>query len=242
MTNLFVGLCVLIFALTLAMGGLEQLRGLFGGMRHSSMLRWGAAYSGGTFPSQLLAEEPWRYLSAMFLHLGVLHIIFNSMALFDFGRAIEQRLGSARFVLIFLGTGVFGFVLSDLWYSLRYDAMVVPTAGASGGLFGLAAALVGYLYARRDPAYKDYLVHLAIMGAILGIALPVNNAAHVGGFVAGAPLGYLFYRENRPWRRARLMNWVAGLLVVASLGSIALSQRSPQWQVMRQIEHARGMR
>jgi membrane associated rhomboid family serine protease len=157
------------------------------------------------------------------------------MALWDVGRAIEQRLGSARFVLIFIGTGVVGFVVSEAWYVMNRD--IVPTAGASGGLFGLIAAFVGYLYAQGDPAWKQFLVRILIYAAIFAVALPVNNAAHIGGFVAGFPLGYLFYKEKRPWERRRLFAVLAALLVLASIGSIVASHLSPHWKELKRYEN-----
>ncbi|HEY3234190.1 MAG TPA: rhomboid family intramembrane serine protease [Polyangiaceae bacterium] len=232
MTKLYLGLCVLVFALTSVSGGVSLL-----GLSNSEALRWGALfYAPG---ARLTRQEPWRYLSAMFVHSGLLHIFFNGTALWDFGRATERRLGSARFVIVFILTGVAGFVLSELWYSWR--AVAATTLGASGGLFGLIGCLIGYLYARKDPVWKDFLIRVVVFSAILAIALPVNNAAHFGGFACGVPLGYLFYRERRPWRRNAVLAVIAGLLVLASFASIGLSYASPVWRAVRQAEIERGM-
>ncbi len=229
-TRLFVGLCALVFVfMTLASGKLE----LLGSGRPSEALRWGAIYT------PLLGSEPWRYLSAAFVHFGVLHIGFNMMTLWDLGKSTEQRLGAGRFVLILLGTSVLGFVASHVWYD---QALGRPafTAGASAGLFGLIGTLVGYLYAARDPAWKQFLVRVAIYAAIFAVAFPVNNAAHVGGFLAGVPLGYLFYKEKRPWKRNAVFNVIAVVGVVASLASIGLSHASPAWKTQRALELASG--
>lgn len=229
LTKLFVGLCLIVFAFTTAGAGkLDVLGG-----STSQTIRWGALLTGFGF------QEPWRFLSAMFVHYGILHVGFNMMALWDVGRAIEQRIGSARFVLLFLGTGIVGFVASEYWYAFR--GAYTPTAGASGGLFGLIAAFIGYLYAQGDPAWKQFLVRVVVYAAIFAFALPVNNAAHIGGALAGFPLGYAFYKEKRPWQRRWLFGGLAALLVVASLASIALSLRSPLWRVVRQIEIERGV-
>lgn len=229
LTRLYVGLCVIVFVLmTLASGKLEML----GAGRPSEALRWGAIFT------PLLAAEPWRYLSAAFVHFGVLHVGFNMMALWDLGRATEQRLGSGRFVLIFIGTSVAGFAGSHLWYELRGQPAF--TAGASAGLFGLIGVLVGYLYAAKDPAWKQFLLRVVIYAAIFAVAFPVNNAAHIGGFLTGAPLGYAFYKEARPWQRNAWFALVAAVLVLASFGSIALCHASPVWQQERAREIARG--
>jgi membrane associated rhomboid family serine protease len=228
MTKLYVGLCVAVFLAILA--ATKQLEMLGG--RDSELLRWGAV--GG-----LLGRiEPWRYLSAMFVHFGVLHIIFNGMALWDFGRYTEERVGGGRFVVIFISTGIAGFLLSDFWYSLQQVARM--TAGASGGLFGLVGFLIGYMYAARDPAWKSVLMRTAIYAVIFAIAMPVNNAAHVGGFVTGFPLGWVFFKERQPHKRTRIFNIVAAVLVVASFASIALSHHSPAWRIQRQLELEHG--
>jgi len=229
-TKLYVGICVAVFVMTtLASKRFEML----GGMRVSEALRWGALFG------PLGLAEPWRYLSAMFVHFGALHIGFNMMALWDFGRATEQRLGSGRFVLIFIGTGIAGFVVSDIWYMLRGAPAL--TAGASGGLFGLVGGLIGYLYAARDPAWKQFLVRVIIYAAIFAFALSVNNAAHIGGFAVGFPMGYLFYKERQPWKRDKWFLGVAIVLVLASFASIAACQMSGIWKEVRQQELDMGM-
>jgi rhomboid protease GluP len=238
LAKLYVGVCVIAWALmTLTGGGFS----LLGGTRYSVAIRWGAiATNFEPLLPDLGRAEPWRYLAAMFVHFGALHIGFNMMALWDLGRVIEQRLGSARFVLIFVVTGILGFVVSDVWYEYAASRAVV-TGGASGGLFGLVAALVGYMYAGRDPAWKQLLVRVLVYAVIFAIAFPVNNAAHAGGFVVGVALGFLFYKERRPWQRTRWLGWIAAALVVASLASIALSLSSDAWRVVAQEETRQGV-
>ncbi len=228
LTKLYVGLCVIVWVMmTVATQKFEVM-----GARRSEAVRWGAV-------AELLGRvEPWRYLSAMFVHFGALHLAFNMMALWDFGRATEQRVGAARFVFVFIVTGVIGFVASDVWYSLSGTPWF--TAGASGGLFGLVGFLIGYLFGARDPAWKTFLVRVVIYAVIFAVALPVNNSAHVAGFCSGFPLGFLFYKEKTPWKRQMVFNVIAGVLVAASVASIVLSHRSPYWRLIREAEIARG--
>jgi membrane associated rhomboid family serine protease len=238
LTKLYIGICVAVFiAVMIEAGGIKDIGG-----RHvplSTELRWGiliGAVVGVSEQLPIAFVEPWRYLSAMFFHFGVLHIAFNMLALLDFGRSTETRLGSARFTLIFVFTGVVGFIASDAWNILNALPMG-RTAGASGGLFGLMGALIGFLFAKRDPAYKSYLLHAVVFTVVMiVIDFGVNHAAHIGGFAAGIPLGFIFYKENRPWKRDVLFGWLAALLVVCSVGSILLSHRSPLWQYERQRE------
>lgn len=229
LTKLYVIVCVAVFVMTVLT---TKKLAMLGGVRPSEALRWGALF--GT----LGRDEPWRYLSAMFVHFGALHLGFNMMALWDFGRATELRLGSGRFALVFVGTGIAGFVVSDVWYAV--SGAPALTAGASGGLFGLIAALIGYLYAARDPAWKQYLVRVAVYAVIFALALSVNNAAHIGGFVVGFAMGYAFYKEPSPWSRNKLFGAVAALLVLASFASIGLSHLSGVWREVRQDELRMG--
>jgi rhomboid protease GluP len=229
LTRLYIGLCVAIYLFTALRGSFSFL----GGIPVSEALRWGALWG------PLGRSEPWRYLSAMFVHFGILHILFNMMTLNDLGRLLEPRLGSARYVIAFLITGVCGFVVSDFWYS--WTGTLTLTAGASGGLTGLIGVLIGFLYAHRDPAWKQVLTRVAVYAVILAMLMPVNNAAHLGGFVAGLPFGYLFGRERRPWQRNAVFAALAGLCVVASFASIALSHLAPVWKEARQEELHRGL-
>jgi membrane associated rhomboid family serine protease len=225
LTKLYVGLCVLVYVLSLL--ATKQFVGM-GGTLDSEKIRWGALI--GT----LGHHEPWRYLAAMFVHASLLHIAFNMMALWDFGRATEEQLGSGRFSVIFLGTGVLGFVASEGWYLIRGEPFY--TVGASGGLFGLIGALIGYVYARRDPRWKQFLTRAVVYLVIMSFLPFINNSAHVGGFVVGLPLGYAFYKERQPWKHDRVFGIVAGVLLLASVGSLALSQMSPAWRMTRQME------
>lgn len=231
LTKLFAGVCVLVFvAMVFEDPGGMQLS-LRSGFRVSTTLKWGALWPG------LGPVEPWRYASAMFVHVGgVLHVAFNTMALVDLGKTLEERVGSARFTIIFLLTGIVGFIASDLWSG-------APTGGASGGIFGLAGALVGYLYAAKDPHWKRFLIRLLVYALVFALVLPVNNAAHAGGLVLGGLLGYLSYLEaRRGWRRHRVFRLAAVLLAVACLASIPLSVRSPVWQQVQQLEWKRAER
>lgn len=218
LTKVYIALCVVVFVLTTVAGGKFELLGA----DPLVVMQWGALAGNPAFGS-LGVLQPWRYLSAMFVHFGALHIVFNMMALWDFGRATEQRLGGARFTIIFVLTGIIGFVASDFWFTVVTRAPYL-TAGASGGLFGLVGTLIGYLYAARDPMWKKFLTRFVILAAIFAIALPVNNAAHVGGFLSGAPLGYLAYRERRPWRLSPVFGLLAGVLTIASVLSVILSR------------------
>lgn len=238
LTRFYIGFCVLVYvAMSLGTEGPLDLMGA----DPVQAIRFGAVGS----PLGLGPAEPWRYLSATFVHFGVLHIAFNLVALYDFGKVLEQRIGSARFVLVLIGTAVLGFVASDVWQGFS-GAL---TAGASGGLFGLAGALVGVLLAAKDPAWKRFLTHIAILAVLLAVAfesgavtggrtVSLNHAAHVAGFIAGFPTGYLIRRGNRPSKRSVGLALGAGAVVLLSVASVALSAASPVWRTLALLRDA----
>jgi rhomboid protease GluP len=215
-TTFYVGWCCTLFVVRSVVTG--AWRGLGAVESMQDFWQWGGL--GGPVGQW----EPWRYLSAMFLHLGVLHLLLNMTALWQFGRALEREIRAGRFAVTFLGSGAIGFVVSDLWNMLR--GADVPTAGASGGLFGIAAAVVGYQYARRDPRYKALALQLLVFALVFAFVFNVNSAAHVGGALAGAPLGYWFYREKQPHRHDPWLAWAGALLGLLSILSVALCQIS----------------
>jgi membrane associated rhomboid family serine protease len=175
--------------------------------------------------------EPFRLLAAVFVHMGLLHVGMNMLAFTSLGRQLEPHLGSARFVIMFIGSGILGFVASEYWYDRS-----PPTAGASGGVFGQIGAFVGILYARRHPEWKRELARQLIYAGLLAIAFPVNNAAHLGGLVAGAGFGFAFEKERRNAVLTRGFGVFAVVLLLGSVASVVLSVVSDGTAVLRQVE------
>lgn len=237
MTRFFVLLCVGVYFImtfvAMPRGDPGALLRRLWALPNLQYLRWGALPYDSAFPSGLGRSEPWRFVAAIFVHMGVLHIVFNTSALLYYGRLLEEKIGSARFTIAFFVTGVLGFLVSDLWYA-RPEAAPALSAGASGAIFGIIGALVGYLFGRRDPEYRFHLMSAVVMGVIAAVVFSVNNAAHIGGFVTGLPLGLLVARERRPERIRWLVNVLAALAVVTSIGSLILVQRSPWWRLAAQ--------
>jgi rhomboid protease GluP len=212
-------------------------------LRHSELVRWGVLVAHERIIGPLAFTEPWRHLAAVFVHFNAMHIVFNMMALASFGRVTEGSVGPGRFAVIFVVTGVLGFVASDFWYLLWYG-FVPFTAGASGAVFGIIGAQAGEAWARRMPDWKARVsraIGLAIVLALLFGLSGVNNAAHFGGLFTGIALGYAFGKERRPHRRDKLFNRIAAGLLVASLASVLACNWSPAWEAERQSEIQREL-
>jgi membrane associated rhomboid family serine protease len=162
----------------------------------------------------------------------------NLLALVSLGREVERRYGTARFLVLYNLTGVLGFVASQWWYE-RTLGTSPPTAGASGAIFGLLGAEVGRMWAQRDPRWSRQLVNYLVGALIWNFVMPMNTAAHLGGFFAGAVIAALLEQERRPERLAVLARVLGAICVVGSVGSVALAARSPVWMAQRQLEIAR---
>src|SRR2546425_5830999 len=130
----------------------------------------------------------WTFLTAIYLHGGVLHILFNVLWIRQLGPAVEELYGSARFFVIFTVAGVVGFILS----SLLGHAL---TLGASGSIFGLFGAIVAFGQ-RRGGIFGGMMWRggrpFALVPFIVSCLVPGGaNPAHAGGFFGGPGAGYL---------------------------------------------------
>ncbi|MDH3284319.1 MAG: rhomboid family intramembrane serine protease [Acidobacteriota bacterium] len=140
-------------------------------------------------PAIFLAGEWWRLVNPIFLHGSLMHIGFNAYALANLGPIVEQMIGARRFLVVFFATGIFSFVVSAL------VSPGVPSVGASGALFGLIGFGIVHGYVHPGAGYRDVagqLVRWALFGLVMILLpMPIDHAAHFGGFAAGAALGWL---------------------------------------------------
>ena len=202
-------------------GGLSILWGLSGETQYRL---------GMSIPLQylILSNEWWRLVTAMFLHGGLLHIGFNMMALMQFGPAIEELYGSARYLFIYVFTGAFGFLLSA--YAGHFSL------GASGALLGLVGVMLAVTSKRGGSYMRDLrsrLISSVVILFVLGFSgfMAMDNWAHGGGLAAGFVLGKIF-ADRQPTsvgerRMAYTLGWLAGLVVVASFVLMLVHYRDP---------------
>jgi rhomboid protease GluP len=155
----------------------------------------------------------------MFLHGGLLHIGMNMWCLVDLGPQVESLFSTTKFTVLYLVTGVVGFLLSLLWSP--YGISV----GASGAILGLIGILIGasFHHGHLGKEYRSQLWKWVMYIAIIGLFFHIDNAAHFGGLVSGLALGY-FIPEGEPTTRPgeNLWNALAVLSVVAIGASFVL--------------------
>lgn len=219
---------------------------LSGGTENFEVLR---AY-GAKFNSLINAGEWWRLVTPVFIHIGWLHLFVNMYSLFMLGPYVERLYGSARFVFFWIATGVAGVAASYFASSVGGQPGFLgrflfrggdgPSAGASGALFGLVGVLFvfGIKFRHELPegfkrAFGFGMLPTILLNLAIGYTIPfIDNAAHLGGFAAGAVLA-LFVGYKRPGQKASVaFAWhalqIAALaLVVVGFGEVALRFDGP---------------
>jgi rhomboid protease GluP len=148
--------------------------------------------SGSIDPFIIETGEWWRLVTAMFLHIGLLHLLFNSWALYQLGSLFEFMFGTRRFLTIYFVSGIMASLASVIF--TRSIA-----AGASGAIFGILGALIVAI--RRSPRWRheswtrglvQQLLFWAALNVFLGFSVPgIDNAAHIGGMITGMIFGLL---------------------------------------------------
>jgi len=166
---------------------------------------------GSSSPADLLHGRWWTVVSAIYLHGGLLHIVFNVLWTKSLGPGAQQAFGPARFFVIWTVAGASGFLLSGLSPS--------PSVGASGSIFGLMAALIVYGRAVGESVMTRQIWQWALILGVMGFVMRgVDNFAHAGGF-AGGWIAAMYYRRmiGRPEGRGTT------LLALALVGVTAFS-------------------
>ncbi len=193
----------------------------FGGISNRVLMMLGAS-----LPLQyiLYFGQAWRFVTAIFLHASLIHIGFNMWVLIDIGPIVEEVYGSPRFLWLFVVTGTIGYMASSF---IGYMSI-----GASGALLGLIGALLAVTMKHKQSATAQmvrsqlirWLIYIAILGFLPG--LHIDNAAHLGGLVAGFLMGWVMM--DRPpvnpaeRKKAYALGWLAGAVVVVCFAFMLL--------------------
>lgn len=159
------------------------------------LIKWGANVLPFT-----MGDEPWRLVSSAFLHIGLMHLLFNGFAMYFFGQIAEPMFGSAKFLALFLLAAIGGNLLNSYvtWQGiLEGNGQAGLSAGASGGIMGIGAALLvaAFFKISVNGLMLNLRSLLFIMGInlVYGFAVPgIDNAGHIGGAVTGLIIASAF--------------------------------------------------
>lgn len=171
---------------------------------------------GALVPSMVWAGQWWRLVTFNFLHIGLMHLMFNSAALFSIGPQVEAIFGSQKFVFAYVATGIASGVASLVF-------LPGGTAGASGAIFGLIGLMAVYGYRLGGSfgrALTRQMLIWAGIGIMFGFFIGANNVAHVGGFIAGGAFGFVL-APDAPSTASSAARWNAA--AIGCIGLVAIS-------------------
>lgn len=159
--------------------------------------------------SSIQAWQVWRLVTPIFIHFGIMHLVFNLWMLYDFGGQVENQLQFWRFLALVLIVAVVSNVVQVLTDSFMKQPEF-PYAGNHGGMSGVVYGLLGFLYIRSTvlqdrafhlPSQTAFIAFLWLVGCIFWNYLPRNlvgedapyiaNGAHVGGLLIGMALAFI---------------------------------------------------
>lgn len=148
------------------------------GVQHSLAIKYGKQY--------------WRFVTPIFLHGGLIHMISNSYFLFICGELVEKYIGKTKFVIFYLVTGIVGNIVSFFTIDPR-----VASLGASGACLGIGGVLV-YMWLNKQSNFLKYysgitsLIIMIVINIFYGFTTTgIDNGAHVGGFISGFVLAFI---------------------------------------------------
>jgi membrane associated rhomboid family serine protease len=220
-TVILLGALVLVYIAEVVVGGPGSL---VSGPDGLTLVKMGASIGVAQLPSGELVGiatgEYWRMITATFLHVGIFHLLMNGYALYIFGSVLEAEEGSVRFLTIYAVTA-----LAASAASYAFGDPLVPSAGASGAIFGLFGAFLGTAWVKRDNPYYAARVRnaawLIVVNAFIAFSVSgIDWRAHLGGLVAGIVLGVV----------AALRRTTSSLFLIACAAVLAVSVGLTVWR------------
>jgi len=183
-----------------------------------TLIQYGAKYN-----PLIMEGEWWRFFTPIILHIGLLHLLMNSVALYYLGTLVERIYGSGRFVFIYIFAGFAGSLGSFIWNTSI-------SAGASGAIFGCFGALL--FLARTNPRFffrtmgSSFIV-IIVINLIFGFVAPnVDNAGHIGGLVGGFLAASIVSLPKQKKLYIQIPAFICTLLLVGSLLFYGYHERS----------------
>jgi len=207
-TYLLIGLCFVLFLLMYILGN--------GSEDAYTLLKFGANYA------QLIRSgEIFRLITSAFLHIGVMHIVFNMYALYIVGPQIENFYGKAKFVAIYLLSALAGSLMSMIFVR---DAI---SAGASGAIFGLFGSLLYFGYHYRiylGNIMRSQVIPLIILNLFLGFIISgIDVSAHIGGLIAGILSSMALGVKYKSTKADKINGWILLIMFFTFIGFLAFN-------------------
>lgn len=176
---------------------------------------------GAKWNPSIVAGEYWRLITPMFLHIGWLHLIFNSVALFFLGGAVERIFGTPRFTLMYVFAGFTGALAS-------FAFTPHLSAGASGAIFGCFGALLYFGLKNRNLFFRTMgrdVIFILILNLGIGFAIPmIDNYGHIGGLIGGFLAAAMVNLPRQAHWKERWMALFVSLIAILVVSWIGFAQ------------------
>lgn len=200
-TPIIIAICILVFISMYIFGnGSEDI---------TTLLLFGANYK-----PLIQIGQVWRLFTSIFLHIGIIHLIVNMYALFIIGKQLENFLGKWKYLVVFIGSGIVGSLLSVVLHSS-------VSAGASGAIFGLLGSLLYFGYHYRlylGSVLKTQVIPIIILNLLIGFLLPgIDNFAHIGGLVGGYLLTMVLGIPGKSRKSDQINGFIVLILLIGFL-------------------------
>jgi rhomboid protease GluP len=180
---------------------------------HEALITWTSINTDNTFadPGTAIHGQPWRLVTPLVVHFGLLHVALNMATLVIIGRPVEKVVGPYAFVGAYLLSGMGGQIASDVWYG-----QTVLSGGASGAIFGIVGVMIGDFVGTRwagragrvstqrwqfnPDAVKAFAIQAAVWLVLFSVLTGyIDNAAHSGGVTVGLVSGVgLAWANSKP--------------------------------------------
>lgn len=200
-TPIIILLCVIVFVLMYVLGnGSENIETL--------------VMFGANWQPLVKAGEVWRLFTSMFLHIGIIHLVCNMYSLWIIGRQLETFLGKFKFLIVYLGSGILGSLLSVVVHSS-------VSAGASGAIFGLMGSLLYFGYHYRlylGSVMKTQVIPVILINLLIGFTLSgIDNFAHIGGLIGGYLFTMALGVPGKSKTSEKVNGWIVIIVLIAFL-------------------------
>ena len=188
--------------------------------------------AGANLNPYTLGGEPWRIITSMFLHFGIVHLLVNMYGLYVLGAILEPALGTTRFLLLYFFCGIAAGIASLIFN------LYVPSAGASGAIFGLfgyrlGAEFIGSFHDRQKllNVLINFVIFVAINGYI-STQVNVDMAGHIGGCLAGLLLAIFHFKLGLVKQKKHLAVFV---VILASTLLVLPKDQLRYYQIFQRV-------
>jgi rhomboid protease GluP len=210
----FLAVCIAVYLAMIATGA------HFADPHNRALIAWGGNYRVATLDAQ-----GWRLFTSLFVHGGLVHVLVNGISILDICAMLEKRIGAWRLLLVLFISGICAGLAALVWGPL---SVVV---GASGALMGAAGTLLVWFALPDDKQHRSsmflHLLCLLVAALVFGALWSrMNNAAHIGGLLAGLVIGPVLWL-SRHWRKpAQILTALALLAACLMLTSFTLRHQN----------------